>query len=278
MNFYTLTNDHLFKKIFTEEKYLKILLFDLFGIKVNHVSYLNPELIKSNEYQKAGIVDLLLEIDDEIVILELQNIDEHNFRERLFYYQSHIVASHCLGKSKDYCDLKKIKIYAIINYELSKQVEQTIHLKVEETNDLFLNKVEYKIFNLKKVSKDDPNSKYYEIINLFKNDNLEKLKNIIKNKEYQEILEKMEIYNQNREEYQKMEDIYKMMMEEKLSFSGVYRDALEEGISKGISKGKTLGKNTEKRKIAKNMLSKNIDINLISEITNMPIKDIQALR
>ena len=84
----------------------------------------------------------------------------------------------------------------------------------------------------------------------------------------------MEIYNQNKEEYQKMEDIYKMMMEEKLSFSGVYRDALEEGITKGIRRG-------EKNKtiaIAKNMLSKNIDINLISEITNMSIKDIQALR
>ena len=200
MNFYTLTNDHLFKKIFTEEKYLKILLFDLFGIKANHVSYLNPELIKSNEYQKAGIVDLLLEIDNDIVILELQNIDEHNFKERLLYYSSGVIYTRCLGKSKDYCDLKKIKVYAIINYELSKQVEQTIHLKVEETNDLFLNKVEYKIFNLEKVNKDDPNSKYYEIINLFKNDNLENLKSIIKNKAYKEILEKMEIYNQNREE------------------------------------------------------------------------------
>ena len=66
-----------------------------------------------------------------------------------------------------------------------------------------------------------------------------------------------------------MEDIYKMMMEEKLSFSGVYRDALEEGISKGISKGKTLGKNTEKRKIAKNMLKENVDVSLISKCTNL---------
>ena len=122
----------------------------------------------------------------------------------MLYYSSGVIYTRCLGKSKDYCDLKKIKIYAIINYELSKQVEQTIHLKVEETNDLFLNKVEYKIFNLKEVDKDDPNNKYYEIINLFKNANLEKLKNIIKNKEYQEMLEKMEIYNQNREEYQRL--------------------------------------------------------------------------
>ena len=274
MKFYTLINDHLFKRIFTEEKYLKILLFDLFGIKVEHVSYLNPELIKSNEYQKAGIVDLLLEVDSDIVILELQNIDEHNFRERLFYYQSHIVASHCLGKNKDFRKLKKIKVYAIINYDLSKQIEQTIHLKVEETNDLFLNKLEYKIFNLKKVSKDDQNSKYYEIINLFKTTDLNKLKEIIKNKEYREILEKMEIYNQIEEEYKKMEDIYKMMMEEKVNFSGVYEDALEEGISKGIKRG-------EKNKtitIAKNLLKLNVDINTIATATNLSIKEINSLR
>ena len=30
MKFYNLSNDHLFKKIFTKEKYLKQLLFDLF--------------------------------------------------------------------------------------------------------------------------------------------------------------------------------------------------------------------------------------------------------
>ncbi len=281
MKFYNLMNDHLFKRIFTEEKYLKILLFNLFDVKVNHVSYLNPELIKSNEYQKAGIVDLLLEIDNDIVILELQNIDEHNFRERLLYYSSGVIYTRCLGKSKDFRKLKKIKVYAILNYSLFDDSDDD-GVYLTRKNQLFSENLEYKIFDLTKIDEKNNNSNNYELVNLFKTTDLNKLKEIIKNKEYREILEKMEIYNQIEEEYKKMEDIYKMMMEEKVNFSGVYEDALEEGISKGISKGIRCGiKRGEKNKtidIAKNMLSKNMDINLISEITNISIKDIQALR
>lgn len=73
MKIYTLENDYLFKKIFSNELYLKQLLLDLFNVKVKNINYLNTTLIKANKNVKAGIVDLLLEIDKEIVILELQN-------------------------------------------------------------------------------------------------------------------------------------------------------------------------------------------------------------
>ena len=273
MKFYNLMNDHLFKRIFTEEKYLKILLFNLFDVKVNHVSYLNPELIKSNEYQKAGIVDLLLEIDNDIVILELQNIDEHNFRERLLYYSSGVIYTRCLGKSKDFRKLKKIKVYAILNYSLFDDSDDD-GVYLTRKNQLFSENLEYKIFDLTKIDEKNNNSNNYELVNLFKTTDLNKLKEIIKNKEYREILEKMEIYNQIEEEYKKMEDIYKMMMEEKVNFSGVYEDALEEGISKGIKRG-------EKNKtitIAKNLLKLNVDINTIATATNLSIKEINSLR
>ena len=282
MKFYTLTNDHLFKRIFMEEKYLKILLEDLFEEKVNTIKYINPELVIQNKCEKAGIVDLLLEIDGDIVILELQNINKYN----LLYYISNIICSHGLRKGEDYINLKKVKAYAIINYELSKDLEQTIRLKVEETNDLFLDKVEYKIFDLTKIDDNDEKGNYYELVNLFKNANIEKLKEIIENKDYKEILEKMEIYNQDEKEYQKMEDIYKMMMDEKPHYETSYKAGVDAGFNQGkvlgISEGKALGiLQGEKNKtidIAKIMLNKNIDINLIAEITNMSIKDINAIR
>ena len=277
MNFYTLTNDHLFKRIFTEEKYLKLLLSDLFGVKARHISYLNPELIKSNEYQKAGIVDLLLEADNDIVILELQNIDEHNFKERLLYYSSGVIYTRCLGKSKDFCNLKKIKVYAILNYSLFDDSDDD-GVYLTRKNQLFSENLEYKIFDLTKIDENNKNSNNYELVNLFKTTDLNKLKEIIKNKEYKEILEKMEIYNQSKEEYQKMEDIYKMMMEEKVNFSGVYEDALEEGISKGIRRGIKRGEKNKTIAIAKNLLKQNVDINTIATATNLSVKEINSLR
>ena len=278
MKFYTLTNDHLFKRIFMEEKYLKILLEDLFEEKVNTIKYINPELVINNKQEKAGIVDLLLEIDGDIVILELQNINKYNFEDRLLYYTSNIICSHGLRKGEDYANLKKVKAYAIINYELSKELEQTIHLKVEETNNLFLNKVEYKILDLTKIDENKKGKKYYELVNLFKNADLEKLKEIIKSEEYKEILEKMEIYNQDEKEYQKMEDIYKMMMNEKPHYETSYKAGVDAGFNQGKALGISEGKNNEKRVIAKNMLEGNVDIDLISKYTNLSIGEINALR
>lgn len=81
MKVYTLENDYLFKKIFSNERYLKQLLKDMFNVKTNKIVYLNTELVKINKNSKVGIVDMLLNIDNEIVILELQNIDCHNFED-----------------------------------------------------------------------------------------------------------------------------------------------------------------------------------------------------
>lgn len=52
------------------------------------------------------------------------------------------------------------------------------------------------------------------------------------------------------------------------------KNAKKEGIKEGIEKGSTQ-RNIE---IVKNMLNKNIDITLISEITGLSIKDIEDLK
>ena len=135
MKFYNLMNDHLFKRIFTEEKYLKILLKTFFNVDAHKITYLNPELVINNKQEKAGIVDILLEIDGEIVILELQNIDEHNFRERLLFYSSNVISNHCLKEGESYSNLKSIKVYAIVNYKLfDDNYHDSVYLKRKKSN------------------------------------------------------------------------------------------------------------------------------------------------
>ena len=178
MEFYNLSNDYLFKKIFTKEKYLKQLLFDLFEVKIDTIEYLNTELLKTNKINKVGIVDMLLKINGEIVILELQNLDRHNFKERLLFYSSNIISNHCLKEGENYKDLRNIKVYAIVNYNLfDDEIKSSINLK--RRNELFTNKLEYQIFDLTKVDKSDETNKYYEIVNLFKNNNQMDLEKVI---------------------------------------------------------------------------------------------------
>ena len=144
---YTLTNDYLFKKIFREEKYLKKLLYDFFNIKANKIKYLNPELIKDYKKCKAGVVDLLLEVDNSVMILELQNLNRYNLKERMLYYESSILCHECLKGADDYNQLNSSKMLVIVNYGfLNKKILNKIKLTYE--NNIFSNLLEYKVLNL----------------------------------------------------------------------------------------------------------------------------------
>ena len=55
------------------------------------------------------------------------------------------------------------------------------------------------------------------------------------------------------------------------------REGLEEGIEKGIQKGIEKGVKQEKINNAKNMLEKNLDINIISEVTGLRVEEIKTL-
>ncbi len=276
MKIYTLTNDYLFKKVFSNKKFLKHLLFNFFDIKVDNIEYLNTYLIKSNRDGKVGIVDLLLNVDDEIVILELQNIDRHNFKERLLFYSSSVIANHCLKIGDNYNNLRGIKVYTIINYELFKyNIKNKVRLKVQ--NKIFTKKLEYKIFDLTKAYKSEKKTRYSELVNLFKINDLEKLEKIIKSQLNLEILEEIRNYNRNSEEYKKMEDIEMLMMNETEHYEDAYIDGFNIGNSQGIKQGISKGKNERNIEIAKKMIENNVEIAFISEITGLTKEQIVSL-
>ncbi len=201
MKFYTLENDYLFKKIFSNKLYLKQLLLDLFGVKAKSINYLNTTLVKANKNVKVGIVDLLLSVDNEIAILELQNINRHNFHDRLLFYSSNILTNHGLKEGEDYNKLRSVKVYAIINYELfNDKIKDIVRLK--RTNKIFTKKLEYQIFDLTKVDKNNKEAKYYELVNLFNIENIGLLDAIIKSKIYKKMLEEIKQYNLDSKEYE----------------------------------------------------------------------------
>ncbi len=274
MELYTLENDYLFKKMFSNQAYLKQLLLDLFDIKVKKLEYLNTTLIKENKNGKVGIVDLLL--GREIVILELQNIDRHNFEDRLLFYSSNIITNHCLKEGEDYEKLKSIKVYAIINYPLfNSEIKNSVRLKVR--NKIFTKKLEYQIFDLTKVNKNNKENKYYELVNLFNTENINELDEIITSGIYKKILEEIKRYNLDSEEYAKMEDIERLMMNETEHYDTAYKVGKREGRSEGISLGRIEGINQNKREIAKNLINKNFDINFIMDVTGLSKEQLSSL-
>ncbi len=276
MKIYTLKNDYLFKKIFSNELYLKQLLLQFFNVKCNTIKYLNTELFKTNKNDKIGIVDLLLRVDGEIVILELQNINRHNFEDRLLFYSSIDIHNHCLKEDEDYNKLKSIRVYAIINYSLFKNnVKGKVRLKVE--NRIFTKKLEYNIFDLTKVNKNASKNRYYELASLFNNQNLDSLEKIVNSKINIKILEEIKLYNLDKKEYEKMEEIERLMMNETEHYDTAYEDGIEVGVKKGRIEGRNQGKNQEKIEIAKNLINENVDIKIIMNATGLTVEQINSL-
>ena len=52
---------------------------------------------------------------------------------------------------------------------------------------------------------------------------------------------------------------------------------IDEGKAIGLDEGKAIGINEGKRKVAKNMLNKNMNISIISELTGLSIEEIKEI-
>ena len=165
---YNLTNDYLFKLIFSNTEYLKYLLKVFFNYKAVNIKYLNRELLKYNFNEKAGIVDLLITANGEIIHLELQNLNRYNLEDRIEFYSSKLIGSYALEKGDDYKQLKRVRTFIIINYPYKlKTIKNIVKLKVLNTNYIFNNKKEYKLLNLYEIDKDKLDN-YSELYKLFK--------------------------------------------------------------------------------------------------------------
>ncbi len=124
-------------------------------------------------------------------------------------------------------------------------------------------------------------TKYCELVSLFKIKDLNKLERIINNNLNKEILKCIKNYNLDREGYKKMDDIAQMMMNETEHYDTAYEAGIEigteRGISIGINQGINQGISQEKTLIAKNLISKNVDIALIADVTGLTFEQISSL-
>ena len=275
---YNLTNDYLFKLIFSNEEYLKYLLKVFFSYETINIKYLNRELLKYNFNEKAGIVDLLIDTYGEIIHLELQNLNRYNLEDRIEFYSSKLIGSYALEKGDDYKQLKPVRTFIIINYPYKlKTIKNIVKLKVLSTNYIFNNKKEYKLLNLYEIDKKKLDS-YSELYKLFKINDFSILDKEIKGKLPRQILEDMKKFNLNKEDRKNMEDIVELMRNEKEDYGAAYECGVMDGEVRGEKRGKKIGIASEKLNIAKSMIQKEFNLDSISEITGLSKKELAKLK
>ena len=286
MSMIPLTFDYMFKSLFIRRQdFLKDFLMEVLKKDLGKkdkdivISILNNETIKDNYNEFKKIADVFLKLNDDILLsIEVNRVKYEYRKTRNDRYIGKLIDSQ-VSKESDYRDLfyKKIiqlninaleknKICSereIVQYDkITKKIiceNPKVYVKyIENYRELYYNgdrkreTIWFAFFSTRT---------YVEAYNI--------LLELYDEKKAQILMEEVIVLNSNDALLHEWE-------KEKFIAYETYcatMDATKEALAKGMEKGME----NESNEIIKNMLSKNMDINLISEVTNKSVEEIKKI-
>ena len=283
-------NDYFVRYFFTDKGGEKVLLDFINAVMISAdmktfkaVEILNPFNLKRHYKDKETIVDMkCITKNGTVVIIEVQLSGNSRFPERILYYWA-ANYSKLLKKGEQYDALTPVISINLLNFNLSKKndnVHSCYMIYDTKNKNLLTDHLQIHMIELKKfkfgvcppLAKDNNLSKDLNYwLGFFTTKNMEEyMSEIVKEKPIMEEAHKR--YNNfirsrlMMTEYEKKE-IYQY--DKQISLEDKRREGIREGIKKGIKE--------RNHTIAKDMKSKNMDINLISEITGLTIEEVEKL-
>ena len=235
--------------------------------------------IAENYDEKESIVDIKATTETGItVLIEIQARGNEDFIKRALYYWAYNYSSS-LNRGSFYDELKATVSINITNFILTNEdkVHSCYVLKELNNNKILtdhcqLHFLELPKFNLKYADKiENFHKEFISWIKFFKGEDMSNL--IKENTIFEEVEKKCRTFINDSpvmDKYKKREvDTYFFDKSRELDL----KKAKEEGIIEGIEQG-------EKNKaisMAKNMKDRDMDLNLISELTGLSIQEIERL-
>ena len=257
----TFTDDYMFGHVLRNPDICKELLERLLHIKIEKVEF--PELQKtiSNFYESKGIrLDVYVKDSDKIFDIEIQNNSEINLPRRTRYYQSMLDMDNLL-KGEDYYNLRESFIIFLCQFDPFGQnlpcytfvntcrEKKSLELK-DGTTKVFFNSTAYSQeqdveisallrYISTKIPTDDFTSRVNSIVESSKN-----------NEKFRSEYLAMNLHDRD----------IKVL---------AYKDGLAEGEKNGEYRAKI--------ETAKNLLAKNIPVEVVIECTGLPIEEVEKL-
>ena len=243
--------------------------------------------LSKNIELKESIIDIKAKTkNNETVIIEFQLCGNIDFLKRIFYYISKNVVNE-VKEGENYNNVQKIISINLLDFNLKFGDKGKAHrcFKLIDTKDLniSLDLIQIHILEVKRFIEIIKNSTKEELkknrllswMKFFTSDNLELIE--------EELKEENQIMSKVIEEYRKFTSDDKMMrayaareaflVGQKMMLRREREDGFDEGKLEGLKEGRI----AEQISMAKSMKTKNMDINLISEITGLTIDEIEKL-
>lgn len=290
--------DLAFKKLFgvEENKDLLISLINSIVSKEDQVSdliLLNPYNPQNFRNEKLSILDIKAKgIDGKRFNIEIQITDAADYDKRALYYWAKLYTEQ-LTSGDDYSSLSKaigIHILNFVSITDNERYHNCFHITEKETGERYFTDLELHTIELKKFEGDT--KELNELVGKIKSSldiwlafltkhnllNKDKLPSELNDKNLRKALTVLEVMNFSTEEKDAYEEHLKWFMTEASTLKKRYEQGKAEGIEQGIEQGKAEGIEQGIKKVAINMLKQNLDIKFISQVTGLPVDQINKLK
>ena len=290
----SLTSDIIFKSFMLDDdvkEYKAELIHLITNIPkediLNNSIYINNELPINTRNNKRYRCDIILSISNNIINIEMNNIYYKGIIEKNNSYTFKILGDR-YAKGEDYINLKKVYQINIDNYEIYPESKLLYKFKIVEESGKYLETENYESYHL---NLEYLRKKCYNNCKLTRLEHLCKLFFITNKEEAEELAKEDDIMEKAVNKLYELSEDEKLMglydaekvdqMTQNTMKLSARLEGIEEGKKVGLEEGKKVGleegQQKEKIEITKKLLEKKIDIETISSITSLNIKEIKKL-
>ncbi len=279
--------DFCFKELMTNEKVLKGFLSAILKIKVEDIretKITNPYLRKAHQEDKQGILDVRLQMNNSHEIdIEMQMSKLSVWPDRSLFYTSKMFIEQ-IEESDNYTVFRKCVNISILDFKLFDNIKKfysIFHIREDETNILYTDRMEWHIIELPKLPKElKGNSPDIELwAKFFNSEKEEEFKMIAsKNPYIDEAYSQLKVISQDKQKRQEYEERKKAIRDFNAFFSQGKEEGKIEGKKEGKIEGKEEGKIEGKIEVAKNSLKIGLSIEQIVLITGLDKNTIITLQ
>ena len=247
--------------------------------EVYNLEIINPHNLPENINLKESVLDVkAITKDNKKIIIEIQLSGNIDFVKRIYYYIAKNIVSE-LNENESYDIISQVISINFVNFNMDFYDEGKAHrcFKLIDTqnHNVSLDIIQMHIIEIPRFIKilynsntdDIKKNKILSWIEFFTVKDLEEVKDKLKevNSIMPKVIDKYERFISSKEEM----EVYNARDAFLYGQTIMLKKEREEGIKEGIEK--------EKYSLAINMKNKNMDINLISELTGLSIEEVKNL-
>ena len=274
-----------FKRIFGQE-INKDLLIDFLNAlldgerQVKDIKFLDKELLPIFEKDRGLIYDVYCtDENDEQFIVEMQNKEHVNFRERALYYLSQAIARQG-EKGVDWkFNLKAVYGVFFLNFSLTdlpRKLRTDIVLSDRDTHELFTDKMRYIFIELPSFTKEESECEtdFERWIYVLKNmETLQRLPFKARNAVFQKLEQIVDIAAMSKEDRMKYDESIKVYRDQLAVMEFERQKGMAEGMAKGMEKGMAegiaKGAHDKQLEIARNLRQMGLSAESIVRVTGL---------